>query len=533
MKKLFFAGLVLVMNLSANASNLKEGKSTDFNSMKKESVQLTPEQFIEKIKVGDMSWSRGGITYEEYLQTIADWCNETNVWQLAGFKKPLNAANVKYMIVNSSPMLLTVPAKAMKIMGSNPTTGTVGYFFNEFEMDVKFLTFKSNNGYLIPLVKYTCFNGGGGYAVSPDVITVTKVNEVTKINYRDSVVQVIERVRIEDHVTVIDRVTQVNQVYTGCSTCQSYQPVYCQGYDRPVATGFGLSLGLNFTFVKNNQQAAPAQPININISNPVTVINTNTNNNNNNNNQQNTPVVLPGEVIVPQTPGGQPVDGNPVVINPGGTPVDPNPVVINPGGTPVDPNGTILNPNGTPVDPNGTATNPDGTPVDPLKNSSANTSARIASVSPVQVGSGKFGSKDQTTAKVNTEQPITTVAPQQKSGKFGQVTPQSNSGSKIAATPVQQTVVKNGKFGQTSQNAYVAPTNNQSARNVQPTYTNGSSAKYKNQSSYSPQPVYTNKPANVNYGNNGSSRFSNNSSSMNNSGARMNTGPRPGSGKFK
>lgn len=532
MKTLFFAVIAFVISLSANATNWKQGESKDFNPMKKDNLQMTPEQFQEAIKNDDMSWSREKISLTEYCQQIADWDNATEVWKVAGFKGPLTVPQIKYMIVNSKPMLITVPAGAMKIMGSDPKNG-LGWFYNQYEMDVKFLTFKADNGYVIPLVKFLCFNGVGGFAVSPDVITVTKVNEITKINYRDSVVQVIEKVRIEDHVTVVDHVTQYDRVQTGCSGC--YQPMYCQGYDRPAATGFGFNFGLNFTFVKNNQPPVATQPINIYISNPVTVVTTNTNNNNNNNNQQNTPVVLPGEVIVPQTPGGQPVDGNPVVINPGGTPVDPNPVVINPGGTPVDPNGTVLNPGGTPVDPNGTATNPDGTPVDPLKNSSANnTSARIASTSPVQTGSGKFGSKDQTTAKVITEQPITTVAPQQKSGKFGQVTSQSNSGSKIAATPVQQTTVKSGKFGQTnSQSASVVPTNNQSARTVQPTYNNGSSAKY-NQNSYSPQPSY-NKPANVNYGNNGSARFSNNSGSMNNSGAKMNmnTGPRPGSGKFK
>lgn len=531
MKKLFFAVLVLVMNLSVNATTWKQGESKDFNPMKKDNLQMTPEQFQEAIKNDDMSWSRESISLTEYCQQIADWNNANEIWKVAGFKGPLTVSQIKYMIVNSKPMLITVPAGAMKIMGADPKGG-LGWFYNQYEMDVKFLTFKANNGYVIPMVKYLCFNGVGGFAVSPDVITVTKVNEITKINYRDSVIQVIEKVRIEDHVTVVDHVTQYDRVQTGCSDC--YRPVYCQGYDRPAAVGFGFNFGLNFTFVKEQQVAPTQQPINIYISNPVTVVTTNTNNNNNQQQQQQTtPVVLPGEVITPQ-PGGQPVDGNPVVINPGGTPVDPNPVVINPGGTPVDPNGTIINPNGTPVDPNGTATNPDGTPVDPLKGSNTN-SARIASVSPVQAGSGKFGQQDQSAAKViQTEQPIATVAPQQKSGKFGQVTSQSNSGAKIATTlPVQQTVVKNGKFGQTSQNAYVAPTNNQSARNVQPTYTNGSSAKYKNQSSYSPQPVYTNKPANVNYGNNGSSRFSNNSSSMNNSGARMNTGPRPGSGKFK
>lgn len=531
MKKLFFAVLVLVMNLSANANNLKEGKSADFNSMKKEGVQLTPEQFIEKIKTGDMSWSRGGITYEEYLQTIADWCNETNVWQLAGFNKPLNVANVKYMIVNSTPMLVTVPAKALKVMGSSPN-GSVGYFFNEFEMDVKFLTFKSNNGYLIPLVKYTCFNGVGGFAVSPEVVTITKTVTKEEVRVRDSIV--IREVPVEK--VILKEVTVVNRVEErvgGCSDCYVRQ-VYCSGCTQPAATGFGFNLSLNFTKVQQQQ----AQPIVIQQTpTNITIVNTNNNNNNNQNNnqqqQQNTPVVLPGEVITPQ-PGGQPVDGNPVVINSGGTPVDPNPVVINPGGTPVDPNGTVLNPGGTPVDPNGTATNPDGTPVDPFKNSNTSNSARVASVSPVQTGSGKFGQQTPSAKIIQTEQPITTVAPQQKSGKFGQVTSQSNSGSKIATTPVQQTTVKSGKFGQTSQNAYVAPTNNQSARNVQPTYTNGSSAKYNNQNSYSPQPVYTNKPANVNYGN-GSSKFSNNSGSMNNSGARMNmnSGPRPSSGKFK
>jgi hypothetical protein len=518
MKKLFFAVLVLVLNLSANANSWKQGESKDFNPMKKDKLEMTPEQFQTAIKNDDMTWSRENISLTEYCQQIADWNNATDVWKLAGFKGPLTVPMVKYMIVNSKPMLITVPAGAMKIMGSDPKGG-LGWFYNQYEMDVKFLTFKADNGYVIPLVKFLCFNGVGGFAVSPEVITVTKVNEVTKINYRDSVVQVIERVRIEDHVTVVDRVTQYDRVQTGCSDC--YQPVYCQGCSQPAATGFGLNLGLNFTFVKNQQSAPAQQPINIVINNTnqqsqsqsQTSTNTNTNTNTNSN-----PVVLQPEVIVPVTPQGQPVDGNPVVLNPDGQPVDPNPVVINPDGQPVDPNGTVLNPNGTPIDP--------------LKNSNTSNSARVASVSPVQTGSGKFGQRDQTTAKViPTEQPVAT-APQQKSGsgKFGQVTSQSNSGSKIATTPVQQTVVKNGKFGQTTQSTYVPQTNNQSARGTQPTYS-GSSAKYNNnQNSYSPQPSY-NKPANVNY--NGS-KFSNNSNSMgNNSGARMNIGPRPGSGKFK
>lgn len=517
MKKLFFAVIAFVLSLSATATTWKEGKSEDFNPMKKDKLEMTPEAFQKAIQNDDMSWSRENISLTEYCQQIADWNNANDVWKVAGFKGPLTVPMVKYMIVNSKPMLITVPAGAMKIMGSDPKGG-LGWFYNRYEMDVKFLAFKADNGYVIPMVKFVCFNGVGGFAVSPDVITVTKVNEITKINYRDSVVQVIERVRIEDHVTVVDHVTQYDRVQTGCFGC--YQPIYCQGYDRPAATGFGFNFGLNFTFVKNNQPPVVTQPINIYISNPVTVVTTNTNNNdNNNNNQQHAPVVLPGEVIVPQTPGGQPVDGNPVVINPGGTPVDPNPVVINPGGTPVDPNGT--------------ATNPDGTPVDPFKNSNTSNSARVASVSPVQTGSGKFGQQTPSARIIQTEPSVTAVAPQQKSGKFGQVTSQSNSGSKMTTTqPVQTATVKSGKFGQTSQNTYVPQTNNQSARVAQPTYS-GSSAKY-NQNSYSPQPVY-NKPANVNYGNNGSARFSNNSGSMNNSGARMNmnSGPRPSSGKFK
>ena len=529
MKKLFFAVIAFVISLSVNAINLKEGKSADFNSMKKEGVEMTPEEFIEKMKAEDMSWSRGGITYEEYLQTIADWNNLTGVWKLAGFNGPLTVPQVKYMIVNSKPALLTVPVGAMRVMGSDPKGG-VGYFLNQYEMDVKFLTFKSNNGFRIPLVKWTCYNAVGGYAVSPEVVTVTKTVTKEEVHVRDSIV--IREVPIEK--VILKEVTVVNRVEErigGCVDCYR-QPVYCSGYNQPVATGFGFNLSLNFTKVQQ-QQAAPIivqqPPVNI------TVINNNTNNNNNQQQQQQTtPVVLPGEVITPQ-PGGQPVDGNPVVINPGGTPVDPNPVVINPGGTPVDPNGTIINPNGTPVDPNGTATNPDGTPVDPFKNSNTSNSARVASVSPVQTGSGKFGQQQTPSAKIiQTEPSVTAVAPQQKSGKFGQVTSQSNSGSKMTMTqPVQQTnaIVKSGKFGQTSQNAYVAPTNNQSARVTQPSYNNGSSAKY-SKNSYSPQPVYTNRPANVNYGN-GSGKFSNNSGSMNNSGARMNTGPRPGSGKFK
>jgi hypothetical protein len=35
MKKLFFAVLVLVLNLSANANSWKQGESKDFNPMKK------------------------------------------------------------------------------------------------------------------------------------------------------------------------------------------------------------------------------------------------------------------------------------------------------------------------------------------------------------------------------------------------------------------------------------------------------------------------------------------------------------------
>jgi hypothetical protein len=523
MKKLFLAVIAFVLSLSATANNWKEGKSSEFNSVKKEGLQMSPEAFKTAIKNGDMSWSREKITEEDYLQNIADWNNQTGVWKLAGFNGPLTIPQIKFMLVNSEPMLVTVPAQAMKIMGTDPKGG-FGWFYNEYEMDVKFLTFKSNNGYLIPMVKMVCLNGVGGYAVAPEVVTVEKVKIRDEVNVRDSVV--IKRVTVEDHVTVVDHVTQIDHItQTNSAPCCQPQPIYCQGFSQPVATGFGLNLGLNFTFVKNNQQAAPAPapPITINISNPITVINTNNNDNDNTNNNNHNPVVLEPEVIVPVTPQGQPVDGNPVVLNPDGTPVDPNPVVINPGGQPVDPNGTVLN--------------PDGTPVDPLKNSSTSNSARMGSQT-VNSGSGKFGQQDQTTAKViPTEQPVAT-APQQKSGKFGQttVTPQSNSGSKISTTqPVQETTatVKSGKFGQSSsQNASVAPTNNQSARVTQPSYNNGSSAKY-SQNSYSPQPVYTNRPANVNYGN-GSGKFSNNSGSMNNSGARMmNSGSKPGSGKFK
>jgi hypothetical protein len=404
MKTTIFAVIAFVLSLSATATTWKEGKSEDFNPMKKDKLEMTPEAFQKAIQNDDMSWSRENISLTEYCQQIADWNNANDVWKVAGFKGPLTVPMVKYMIVNSKPMLITVPAGAMKIMGSN--LNGLGWFYNQYEMDVKFLAFKADNGYVVPMVKFKCFNGVGGFAVSPDVITVTKVNEVTKINYRDSVVQVIERVRIEDHVTVVDRVTQYDRVQN-CYDC--YQPVYCQGYDRPAATGFGFNFGLNFTFVKNNQPpaSAAAQPIyiTINNSNTQTQTQTSTNTNNNTNNNTHETVVLQPEVITPQQPGGQPVDGNPVVINPGGTPVDPNPVVINPGGTPVDPNGTITNPNGTPVDPNGTATNPDGTPIDPLKNSNTSNSARVASVSPVQTGSGKFGKQTPSAKTIPAEQP--------------------------------------------------------------------------------------------------------------------------------